>query len=361
MASKKYELSNHLGNVLAVVSDRKIPTDANANGVHNYYSADVTSATDYYAFGVAKPGRSFVASSKNKYRYGFNSMERDDEIYGAGNSYTAEYWQYDSRLGRRWNVDPVVKVHESPYAIFANNPIWFIDPNGADTLKFSGSEEEITKVINGIKEMFDANLSYSYTCDKNGNTNGVSIYSVNGSMSNDENKLELHEAFKVLVNNGTEVIDILKVKSTYKITDEVERKGGMSYTSSINKNGVRTQTISITEQWFTNEWNHSGMKKPSYDYSKRGLMLDWDTWRRYIPFSEALGHEIIHAYRAKLGLTEKIERLEENATIEMLNNWREKAGAAKRGYTLTANWYESLYGIRILYHPFRYPKNFETK
>ena len=67
------------------------------------------------------------------YRFGFNGQERDDEVSGEGNSYTAEFWQYDSRLGRRFNVDPVVKVHESPYACFANNPIWIIDPNGADS------------------------------------------------------------------------------------------------------------------------------------------------------------------------------------------------------------------------------------
>lgn len=46
--------------------------------------------------------------------------------------YTAEYWEYDSRLGRRWNVDPVVKAWESPYAAFSNNPICFIDPSGAN-------------------------------------------------------------------------------------------------------------------------------------------------------------------------------------------------------------------------------------
>lgn len=67
------------------------------------------------------------------YAYGFQGQERDDEVSGSGNSYTAEFWQYDSRLGRRWNVDPVVKYHESPYASFANNPIWFVDPSGADT------------------------------------------------------------------------------------------------------------------------------------------------------------------------------------------------------------------------------------
>jgi len=68
------------------------------------------------------------------YRFHFNGQEADNEVAGTGNSYTAEFWQYDSRLGRRWNLDPVVKPHESPYTCYANNPIWFIDPNGADTL-----------------------------------------------------------------------------------------------------------------------------------------------------------------------------------------------------------------------------------
>jgi hypothetical protein len=59
-------------------------------------------------------------------------MERDDEISGSGNSYSAEFWQYDSRLGRRWNRDP--ESHRlpsiSPYASFFNNPIVIKDPNG---------------------------------------------------------------------------------------------------------------------------------------------------------------------------------------------------------------------------------------
>lgn len=42
-----------------------------------------------------------VGDTSSKYRYGFNGQERDDEIKGAGNSYTAEYWEYDSRTGRR--------------------------------------------------------------------------------------------------------------------------------------------------------------------------------------------------------------------------------------------------------------------
>jgi len=40
------------------------------------------------------------------YSYGFQAQEWDDEVSGSGKSYTAEFWQYDSRLGRRWNLDP---------------------------------------------------------------------------------------------------------------------------------------------------------------------------------------------------------------------------------------------------------------
>lgn len=57
-----------------------------------------------------------------------NGQEKDYEIFEG--SYTAEFWQYDSRLGRRWNTDPVVDASQSPYACFNNNPIFFSDPNG---------------------------------------------------------------------------------------------------------------------------------------------------------------------------------------------------------------------------------------
>jgi len=64
------------------------------------------------------------------YRYGFNTQEKDEEI--AKGHYTAEYWEYDSRLGRRWNPDPVVKEWESSYACLNNNPICRIDFLGND-------------------------------------------------------------------------------------------------------------------------------------------------------------------------------------------------------------------------------------
>jgi RHS repeat-associated protein len=71
---------------------------------------------------------------QSDYRYTFQGMEADDEVKGEGNSVNFEFRMYDPRLGRWLSIDPVFKSHESPYAGFANNPIWFGDLDGADTL-----------------------------------------------------------------------------------------------------------------------------------------------------------------------------------------------------------------------------------
>lgn len=143
--NKIFELSNHLGNVLVTVNDKKISIDSDSDGDIDYYEADVISANDYLVGGMIMPGRMY--SSSGSYRYGFNGQEKSTEIDPNGNSMTAEFWQYDARLGRRWNVDPVVKEYESPYAAFSNNPIWLVDINGADT---SITQKSITATVDRL-------------------------------------------------------------------------------------------------------------------------------------------------------------------------------------------------------------------
>jgi RHS repeat-associated protein len=74
------------------------------------------------------PGRSY--SGGIGYRYGFNGQEKDNEVAGNGNISTAKFWEYDSRIGRRWNIDPFDQISISNYACFANNPIRHTDVNG---------------------------------------------------------------------------------------------------------------------------------------------------------------------------------------------------------------------------------------
>jgi RHS repeat-associated protein len=92
------------------------------------------------------PGRKFTAGSG--YRYGFNGQEKSTEI--AESLTSAEFWQYDSRIGRRWNADPVSKSWISTYACFSNNPICRIDPLGNSDTTINGKNYPDNKVLKEV-------------------------------------------------------------------------------------------------------------------------------------------------------------------------------------------------------------------
>ncbi len=99
------------------------------------------------------------------YRYGFNGQEKDDEVAGAGNTNTAMYWEYDTRLGRRWNLDPNLQVNISDYAVMGNNPIMMCDVLGDKFVVPSNDTEAKDDVKNMVKEK---NQQY-VKIDANGN------------------------------------------------------------------------------------------------------------------------------------------------------------------------------------------------
>ena len=131
---------------------------------------------DYYPFGMQIPGRSF---SPKEYRFGFHTQERSDELHQ--NHYTAEYWEYDSRIGRRWNQDPKPNPSISNYAAFANNPIFYTDVLGdsinvsatksVDASTKSKDDDYTDLVINDWEEQAGLNIDI--------NKNGNLTYSIN--------------------------------------------------------------------------------------------------------------------------------------------------------------------------------------
>jgi hypothetical protein len=76
-----------------------------------------------------------------KYRFGFNSMERVDETYGAvGTSYDFGARMFDARIGRWFSLDAQADKYPdiSPFAGMADNPIITIDIDG-NVLKISSN------------------------------------------------------------------------------------------------------------------------------------------------------------------------------------------------------------------------------
>ncbi len=146
---KGYELTNHLGNVLAVVSDRNI---FGKNGSLSYIP-EVLSYNDYYPFGMLVPNR----HGGTDYRYGFQGQEKDNEVKGEGNSINYKYRMHDPRIGRFFAVDPLFKKfpHNAPYAFSENRVVDAVELEGLEhkLYRYNWDEES-----SGYKLTLKANI-----------------------------------------------------------------------------------------------------------------------------------------------------------------------------------------------------------
>jgi RHS repeat-associated protein len=152
LGEKQYELSNHLGNVLVTVSDRKLAEGTEGSTATGYRS-EVLFASDYYPFGMQMPGREFSAE---EYRYGFNGMEKDDEFKGEGNSYDFGARMYDARIGRFLSVDPLAAKYISltPYGYVGNSPISAKEIDGRDFV-IVGPKEYRDQVVQVLRDLYN--------------------------------------------------------------------------------------------------------------------------------------------------------------------------------------------------------------
>jgi RHS repeat-associated protein len=130
---KFFELTNHLGNVLETITDKRL--QAASGSLVDHYIADIASAQSYYAFGMEQPGMTYNSAN---YRYGFNGQEKDNDIKGDGNSYDFEFRIYDPRVGRFSSVDPLAKEYawNSSYAFAENRVIDGRDLEGKEWQNF---------------------------------------------------------------------------------------------------------------------------------------------------------------------------------------------------------------------------------
>jgi hypothetical protein len=164
--------------------------------------ADIISATDYSPFGAPLPGRTY---SSSKYRFGYNKgSEKDDEIYGEGNSYTTYFREIDVRIVRLWGTDPSVKAWESPFVLNHNSPLLFVDPFGDDPPKRLSLWSRVDNVMKGD--------SYKNKANKYAVKNKVDearITTGNGKVKIDESYYKNYQSGseKGLLTGGTTLIE----------------------------------------------------------------------------------------------------------------------------------------------------------
>jgi len=142
-ARKNYELNNHLGNVMAVITEDR---DLNGGDI----KPTLVSSQDYYSFGSQMLGRKGGLA----YRYGFNGKENDDEVKGEGNQQDYGMRIYDPRIAKFLSVDPLTVSYPklTPYQFAGNMPIKFIDLDGGepkDPGTYKGQGAIASQVVGG--------------------------------------------------------------------------------------------------------------------------------------------------------------------------------------------------------------------
>ncbi|MGB0525061.1 MAG: LamG-like jellyroll fold domain-containing protein [Flammeovirgaceae bacterium] len=168
LGHKQYELSNHLGNVLTVITDNK---DAVWEGASfTGYAARIASATDYYPFGLAMDGRTF---EDERYRYGFNGQEVDNDAFEGATVF--KYRIHNPAIGRFLSVDPLADEYpwNSTYAFAENRVIDGIDLEGLEYLNASkvndynelpkfDVEGNLSRGEKNVHENTDGTFNFSY-------------------------------------------------------------------------------------------------------------------------------------------------------------------------------------------------------
>lgn len=268
---KSYELSNHLGNVLVTISDKKV---YKTSGGNIYFETEMTTISDYTPFGSAMLSRSY---SSGNYRFGFNSQEKDPEL---GDAYVFEYRTHDARLGRFLSVDPLkLKFpYYSTYSFAGNKPIAAIDIEGAEdkiVIKSgapTGSECTFTAgAATVLYEIFEARLNsanfnntgaddiITYEAEKDfwGNETGKNLAKNNISNfappGTDISKLSGSDALKLYANYVADALTKDPDKNLLSFTGELDEinddpfKLSVSVTQIKYSKLIKTETRTVTE------------------------------------------------------------------------------------------------------------------
>jgi len=139
-----YEITDHLGNVRAVVQKETGGT------------VTTKSYADYYPFGEVLYGR----NSFDNYRYAFQGQELDKDTQME--AFQLRLW--DGRIGRWLSTDPYSQ-YASPYLGMGNNPVSGVDPDGGWLLKFWANFQRKNAIKNGLdpsEVMYSENKGYYF-------------------------------------------------------------------------------------------------------------------------------------------------------------------------------------------------------
>lgn len=280
-----YQLSDHLGNVRAVVGRSS-----------NNQPMAITSATDYYPFGMPMPNRDL----QGDYRYAYQGQEKDSET--GKEAFELRLW--DNRIGRWLTTDPYGQ-YNSPYLGMGNNPINGIDSDGGKFVKGNGiTQQQFNNWKIRMKKILGA-ARYNYLENHKAN---ITVHFTNQPI--DGGKLAgVTETTREIPNSlaGLFVEDVPIHKSEFNTRVAVE---SLTFFTTDQRLPINTQRIgNIAET----------MKRLQGRVSVKSIDITIDYTKRFDTNSHELGHAYFALKNPELDYIW--------SAIEDASNWFNKRGS----------------------------------
>ncbi|MFN3405824.1 MAG: RHS repeat domain-containing protein [Cytophagaceae bacterium] len=264
-------------------------------------------------------------SCAGEYRYGFNGMEKDDELKGNGNYYTSHLRGYDPRLARWISVDPESNQlsWQSPYVSFDNNPIIYVDPDG-DIVRIRSAVEEngkikIIKAPREIRRIYKEAIKYAM---KNSPTFRRDFRRAQFSLKTltivDNSSIESRE--KMVNEDGSPDKDRIYRRNQYLFNVDLPEEDKNDPEKLVKEHALYEDNIDGSNASTVNEKAH-GSGKGTYIvinlkiHKDKGTSLDFN----YAPDKGAKGglglliHEFKHSFDYMRGKSEGRSKNEDNA------------------------------------------------
>lgn len=225
-----------------------------------------------FPFGVELDQRH--GAEDERYRYGFQGQEGDDEIKGEGNSSNYKYRMSDPRIGRFFAIDPLSPKYPelTPYQFSSNSPIYMSEIEGLEGQPNSNSEAEkaaAEHMIQYLQSRIDANngaiAKETQELNNNNKITAQKTAELSGAYKNmlrlesEQSVIKLQittmwEKFAVVQHNAEEISNYFYWKNDPNTNQE-----SITYESY----GIVSSFAELVELEATNEGSSSGSVMPT--------------------------------------------------------------------------------------------------
>jgi len=220
---------DHLGNV------RLSYTDNNNSGKIEAAS-EIIEESNYYPFGLKHKGyNNNVTSLGNStaQKFGYNGTELNESL--GLNLMEMDFRLYDPAIGCFNGIDPITHYSQGTSVAFDNNPIFWADPSGADSVE---TNDGWTFTGQGAKDVF-----ISLRNSSSGNSEGSS----GGNNSSDNSDCPDCVTFEDYAKYWWNSLTKEKVKKDLKDTGTGIAKGLIQTFKDVGESSGFSSSINITE------------------------------------------------------------------------------------------------------------------